>query len=54
MLLFTACVIKICAVDISGLNTLHKVAAFLLTGILFFGGATAYILCRRRFLEADK
>ena len=54
MLLFTACVIKICAVDISGLNTLHKVAAFLLTGILFFGGATAYILCRRRFQEAGK
>ncbi|MBQ7208280.1 MAG: DUF2339 domain-containing protein [Lentisphaeria bacterium] len=54
MLLFTACVIKICAVDISGLNTLHKVAAFLLTGILFFGGATAYILCRRRFQEAGE
>ncbi len=48
-LLFTACVGKIYLVDIAGLNTLHKVVAFLLTGILFLGGAAAYMIFRKRF-----
>lgn len=48
-LLFTACAGKIYLADIAGLNTLHKVIAFLLTGILFLGGAAAYIIFRKRF-----
>ena len=46
--LFTLCLGKICTVDIADLNTLEKVIAFLLVGILLLGGATAYILFRNR------
>ena len=54
MLLFIGCLGKIYMVDIAGLNTLHKVIAFLLTGILFLGGAAAYIIFRKRFSEDKK
>lgn len=54
ILLFAVCLGKIYLVDISGLNTLHKVAAFLLTGILFLGGATAYVVYRKRFAGEEK
>lgn len=54
MLLFIGCLGKIYIVDIAGLNTLHKVIAFLLTGILFLGGAAAYIIFRKRFSEDKK
>jgi uncharacterized membrane protein len=54
MLLFAVCLGKIYLVDIAGLNTLHKVAAFLLTGILFLGGATAYVVSRKRFAGEEK
>ena len=54
MLLFAVCLGKIYLVDISGLNTLHKVAAFLLTGILFLGGAMAYVVYRKRFAGEEK
>lgn len=49
LVLFLACLGKIYLVDIAGLNTLHKVIAFLLTGLIFLGGAAAYILFRKRF-----
>lgn len=54
LLLFIACLGKIYMLDIAGLNTLHKVIAFLLTGILFLGGAAAYIIFRKRFPEVRK
>ena len=54
LLLFVGCLVKIYIVDIEGLNTLHKVIAFLLTGILFLGGAAAYIIFRKRFPEDKK
>jgi uncharacterized membrane protein len=54
LLLFALCLGKICLVDISGLNTLYKVFAFLLSGLLFLGGATAYIFYRRRFSGENK
>lgn len=53
LLLFTLCLGKVCLADIDGLNTLYKVIAFLLTGILFLGGATVYIFYRKRF-SGDK
>lgn len=46
--LFTLCLGKICTVDIADLNTLEKVIAFLLVGILLLVGATAYILFRNK------
>ena len=49
LLLFAVCLTKVYAVDISGLNTLYKVIAFLLLGILLLGGAGAYIFYRKRF-----
>jgi uncharacterized membrane protein len=54
LLLFVGCLVKIYMVAIEGLNTLHKVIAFLLTGILFLGGAAAYIIFRKRFPEDKK
>ncbi len=54
LLLFIGCLVKIYILDIAGLNTLHKVIAFLLTGILFLGGAAAYIIFRKRFPEVRK
>lgn len=54
LILFVGCLAKIYMVDIAGLNTLHKVIAFLLTGILFLGGAAAYIIFRKRFSEDKK
>ena len=47
--LFTICLVKICCVDIAGLNTLGKTVAFVLLGLLFLGGAAAYIHFRKRF-----
>lgn len=49
LLLFSATTVKVAAVDIASLNTLWKVTAFLLIGILFLGGAAAYIRFRRNF-----
>jgi uncharacterized membrane protein len=49
LLLFAVCLAKVYAVDISGLNTLYKVIAFLLLGVLLLGGAAAYIFYRKRF-----
>ena len=49
--LFIICLVKIYCVDISGLNTLGKVIAFLLLGLLFLGGAAAYIIFRKRFAK---
>ena len=49
LLLFAVCLTKVYTVDISGLNTLYKVIAFLLLGILLLGGAGAYIFYRKRF-----
>lgn len=54
LILFLACLGKIYLVDIAGLNTLHKVIAFLLTGLIFLGGAAAYILFRKRFAETAR
>ncbi len=54
MLLFIGCLIKVYMVDIAGLNTLYKVIAFLLIGILFLGGAAVYIICRKYFAEGKK
>ena len=53
--LFIVCLVKVYTIDISGLNTLGKVIAFVLLGLLFLGGAAAYIQYRKRFApEADK
>ena len=49
LLLFAVCLTKVYAVDISGLNTLYKVIAFLLLGVFLLGGAGAYIFYRKRF-----
>lgn len=54
MLLFIGCLFKVYAIDISQLNTLHKVIAFLIIALLFLGGATCYIICRKRFPEDTK
>jgi uncharacterized membrane protein len=51
LLLFSITTAKVAAVDIASLNTLWKVTAFLLIGILFLGGAAAYIRFRKHFLQ---
>ena len=51
LLLFIACLVKVYYLDISGLNTLGKVIAFTVLGILFLGAASAYIFFRKRFDE---
>jgi hypothetical protein len=53
LILALACVLKIYCVDIAGLNTLGKVIAFILLGILFLGAATVYIIFRKRFSRED-
>ena len=52
--LFVICLVKIYYIDISVLNTLGKVIAFLLLGILFLGGAAAYIFFRKYFKEEEQ
>ena len=54
MLLFIGCLFKVYIIDIARLNTLHKVVAFLIIALLFLGGATSYIICRKRFQEDKK
>ena len=54
LILFLLCLVKIYCVDISGLDTLGKVIAFLLLGILFLVAATAYILFRKRFTNEEE
>ena len=51
--LFVICLVKIYCVDISILNTLGKVIAFILLGILFLGGAAAYIFSRKYFSREE-
>ena len=51
LILFIACLVKVYYLDISGLNTLGKVIAFTVLGILFLGAASAYIFFRKRFDE---
>ena len=51
--LFVICIVKVYSIDIAGLNTLGKVIAFLLLGILFLGGASAYIQFRKSFSRED-
>lgn len=46
--LFALCLIKVALIDIDGLNTLGKVIALLLVGILLLGGATGYIYFRNK------
>ncbi|MBR2438984.1 MAG: DUF2339 domain-containing protein [Lentisphaeria bacterium] len=53
LILFVICVLKVYCLDISGLNTLGKVIAFLVLGVLFLCAATAYILFRKRFSNGD-
>ena len=48
LVLFAVCLIKVYIIDIAGLNTLEKVIAFLLIGVLLIGGAAAYIISRNR------
>lgn len=49
LLLFLTALVKIYTRDIASFNTLHKVIAFLLLGILFMGGAFAYMLTKKYF-----
>ena len=49
LLLFLATTIKAAIVDISGLNTLGKVTAFLILGVIFLSGAAVYIRFRKNF-----
>ena len=49
LLLFAATTVKAAVIDISGLNTLWKVAALLLLGVIFLGGAAVYIRFRKNF-----
>lgn len=49
LILFVICILKVYCLDISELNTLEKVIAFLALGILFLGSAAAYILYRKHF-----
>ena len=49
LLLFLTALVKIYTVDIASFNTLHKVIAFLLLGVLFMGGAFAYMLTKKYF-----
>ena len=53
LILFLICLVKVYCVDISGLNTLGKVIAFLILGILFLGAAMSYILFRKSFSKED-
>ena len=54
LLLFLTALVKIYTVDIASFNTLHKVIAFLLLGVLFMGGAFAYILTKKFFSSEKK
>lgn len=52
--LFVVCLVKAYTVDIAGLDTLGRVVAFVLLGLLLLGGAAAYIQFRKRFSQVDK
>ena len=54
LLLFLLALIKVYIVDISSFNTLQKVIAFVLLGVLFLAGAFAYILMKKRFSPEGK
>ena len=54
LLLFLTALVKIYTVDIDSFNTLHKVIAFLLLGVLFMGGASVYILTKKYFSSEKK
>ena len=54
LLLFLLALIKIYTIDIASFNTIYKVIAFLVPGILFLGGAFAYICMKKYFSNRDK
>ena len=54
LLLFLLALIKVYIVDIASFNTLQKVIAFILLGVIFLGGAFAYIFMKKRFSPEEK